>query len=92
MPNHVHVLLTPYRDLWQVTKWIKGASARRANLILNRSGSPFWQAESFDHWARSSVEFEHILKYIAMNPVRAGLVPEPSQWRFSSWANPTFSP
>src|SRR5579871_2584579 len=88
MPNHVHVLLTPHVDLWQVTKWIKGASARRANQILHRSRSPFWQAESFDHWARSGMEFEHILNYMEMNPVRAGLVSEPSQWRFSSWANP----
>jgi len=89
MPNHVHALLTPQRDLWQVTKWIKGASARRANQMLGRSGAPFWQDESFDHWVRTSSEFEHILNYIAMNPVRAGLVSEPSQWPFSSWTNPT---
>ena len=54
---------------------------------------PFWRAvlagQSFDHWVRTSSEFEHILNYIAMNPVRAGLVSEPSQWPFSSWTNPT---
>jgi len=88
MPNHVHALLTPHVDLWQVTKWIKGASVRRANQILHRSSAPFWQAESFDHWARSGMEFEHFLNYMEINPVRAGLVSEPSQWRFSSWANP----
>jgi putative transposase len=56
MPNHVHVVLTPKRTLWEVTKWMKGASARRANLILNRTGTPFWQDESFDHWVRSQAE------------------------------------
>ena len=51
MPNHVHVLITPHRPLYEVTKWIKGVSARRANQLLGRTGRPFWQDESFDHWA-----------------------------------------
>jgi len=29
-------------------------SARRANELLERSGLPFWQRESYDHWVRSS--------------------------------------
>ncbi len=74
MPNHVHVLLTPHRVLWEVTKWIKGASARRANQILNSTGTPFWQDESYDHWVRSQAEFARILNYIGRNPVLAGLV------------------
>lgn len=84
MPNHVHVLLTPYRPLREVTKWIKGASARRVNQILNRTGKPFWQDESFDHWVRSRTEFSRIKRYIAFNPVRAGLVEELGAWPYST--------
>jgi putative transposase len=84
MPNHVHLLITPRRPLSEVTKWIKGASARSANQILNRTGRPFWQDESFDHWVRSQAEFAKIERYIVNNPVRAGLVAEPHQWRYST--------
>src|ERR1700733_1921286 len=84
MPNHVHMLITPYRSLRQVTNWIKGVSAREANQALNPTGQRFWQDESFDHWARSVQEFEKIERYIHENPVRAGLVREAVDWRFSS--------
>jgi len=84
MPNHVHLLLSPSRPLCEVTKWIKGASARRANLLLGRTGQAFWQDESFDHWARNRAEFEKIRHYIEHNPVSAGLVAEPAQWPYSS--------
>ncbi len=84
MPNHVHMLFTPHRSLREVTNWIKGVSARRANQVLGRTGTPFWQDESFDHWARSREEFEKIERYILENPVRAGLVREPAEWKFST--------
>jgi REP element-mobilizing transposase RayT len=74
MSNHVHVLVRPMQPVAKVTHWIKGVSARNANRILNRTGEAFWQHESFDHWVRSSNEYERILNYIERNPVRAGLV------------------
>lgn len=83
MPNHVHVLITPLKPLSAVTKWIKGASARRTNLLLARTGEPFWQDESFDHWARNWQQFEKIRKYIWNNPVKAGLVTHPAEWPYS---------
>ena len=49
MPNHVHVLWQPHRTLAQITRWVKGSTARQANLILGRTGQPFWQDESYDH-------------------------------------------
>ena len=49
MPNHVHMLLKPRGDLMPVLQRIKGASAYKANLLLQRKGR-FWLAESFDHW------------------------------------------
>jgi hypothetical protein len=41
MPNHVHLLITPSKHLSAVMKWIKGVSARRANLLLTRTGGHF---------------------------------------------------
>lgn len=89
MPNHVHILIHPHVSLARTTKGIKGASVRKANEILCRSGKPFWQDESFDHWIRTQGEYERIHAYIERNPVEAGLVKEPQEWPWSS-ANMAF--
>jgi putative transposase len=89
MPNHVHLLVTPKIELPKVTKSLKGITAKRANALLSLSGSPFWQDESYDHLVRNDREFEKIRRYIEENPVRAGLVSEASEYRWSSAAEPT---
>jgi len=88
MANHVHVLLAPLAPLGQITQQIKGATARQANLILERTGAPFWQDESFDHWVRNPGEFQKIRAYIERNPVVAGLVARPEDWPWSSASRP----
>ncbi|HLK04212.1 MAG TPA: transposase [Candidatus Acidoferrum sp.] len=84
MPNHVHVLFEPQCTLGQITQAIKGRSARKANLLLGRTGKYFWQDESFDHWIRDEAEFAKVKKYIERNPVVAGLVAKEADWRWSS--------
>jgi REP element-mobilizing transposase RayT len=84
MPNHVHVLVTPAVPLPRLTKSIKGISAKRANAMLGLTGRPFWQEESYDHVVRGEREFQKIKRYIEENPVRAGLVREPGEYRWSS--------
>jgi putative transposase len=84
MPNHVHLLIEPSAPLRRITNGIKGASARYANRILKRTGKPFWQDESFDHWIRNEGQFEKVRAYVERNPVKAGLVTEANLWRWSS--------
>jgi REP element-mobilizing transposase RayT len=83
MPNHVHVLL-PLVDPSKLLHSVKGFSAREANKLLGRSGEPFWQRESYDHWVRSEMESERIRRYIEENPVRAGLVARAEDYPWSS--------
>jgi putative transposase len=80
MPNHIHILLTPKLELRRIMNGLKGATARDANRILNRTGKPFWQDESYDHCVRSDGEFGKICRYIENNPVSAGLVRRPEDW------------
>jgi putative transposase len=89
MPNHVHVLILPRVALAKITHWIKGRTAREANLLLGRMGEPFWQHESYDHWVRNEREFCRIVKYIEKNPVSAGLAATCEDWPWSSagWAS-----
>jgi len=88
MPNHVHLLATPAVALPKLTKSLKGITAKRANAMLALTGGPFWQEESYDHLVRHDMEFERIRNYIEANPVRAGLVREVREYRWSSagWA------
>ena len=76
MPNHVHLLIQPKAPLPKITRTIKTFTARQANRILGRSGTRFWQEESYDHWVRSGDEFRRIINYIERNPVAASLVKE----------------
>ena len=88
MANHVHVFLIPkaVASIEQITKYVKGSTARQANLLLGRTGQKFWQDESFDHWCRNKDEFFRVVKYIENNPVKAGLVKSPEDWPWSSAA------
>ena len=67
----------------------KGSTAREANRVLGRTGERFWQAESYDHWVRDDHELERIVAYIENNPVKAGLVARPEEYRWSSAAERT---
>ena len=82
MPNHVHLLLTAHLNVSEVLRSLKGSTARQANLLLHRSGQPFWQDESYDHLVRNVDEFRRIQRYIENNPVAAGLVAAPEAYRW----------
>ncbi|MFI5252801.1 MAG: transposase [Bacteroidota bacterium] len=68
--------------LAKILQKIKGAMAHEANIILNRKGQ-FWQHESFDHVVRNGTELENIISYVLYNPVKAGLVKTPEEWKWS---------
>src|SRR6266436_4058583 len=63
---------------------MKGFTARQTNLILNRTGEPFWQAESYYHWVRNEPEYFRIAAYIENNPVKARLVERAEDFSWSS--------
>jgi len=74
MPNHVHLLVGGMsRDamLSQVESW-KRWTSRHINNALSRNGR-FWQDESFDHLVRNEAAFMKFRRYIAENPIKAGL-------------------
>jgi REP element-mobilizing transposase RayT len=83
LPNHVHAIFQPRAPLPRIMRWLKGRTGRRANHMLGRAGSPFWQDESFDHWIRTREELRELIRYVEFNPVTAGLVEQPD-WPWSS--------
>ena len=91
MAHHVHVLLWPLVDPSRLLKSLKGYTARAANRLLGRTGEPFWQRESYDHWVRDEAERNRIAAYIENNPVKAGLVARAKDypWRRQEWRRGT---
>jgi len=94
MPNHVHLLIhvtqnnIPGRPLFRILQSLKRYTAREANNILARSG-PFWQNESYDHVVRNEEELSQLFWYVVFNPVKAGLVGDWKEWRWT-YADPEF--
>jgi putative transposase len=89
MPNHVHVVLKPHRNLPEILRWLKTATAVRANAIVGRTGQPFWQREYFDRRIRTSKELASVIAYVETNPVKAGFVVCAEDWPWSSVSKPT---
>jgi len=75
MPNHVHLLLEPLagNSLSDLLKGMKGASSRKINQLLNTTGNRFWMDESYDHIVRSEAQYQHFIRYIMENPIKANL-------------------
>lgn len=86
MPDHVHVLLQPLESspgVWRNLSGImKGASARRINILTGESGS-VWRPESFDRIIRDQEEYLEKWNYMLNNPVKAGLVERPEDYEFT---------
>lgn len=97
MPNHVHMVftverfaesLTDERDsvspyvVTDIIGSLKKHTALESNKILHRKGQ-FWQHESYDHLIRNEKELRRTIWYVLNNPVKAGLVGEWTEWRWS---------
>src|SRR5439155_1326038 len=88
MPDHVHMLFLPLRDeegwpypLVDILQCLKSVTAHRINRLLHTSG-PVWEEESFDHVLRSDESLMEKCEYIRQNPVKAGLVQNPEDYRW----------
>lgn len=84
MPNHVHLVLVPSDtdSLWRTL----GDTHRRYTGFVNarrRATGHLWQGR-FGSVAMDEAHFVTALRYIALNPVRASLVPKAEDWRWSS--------
>ena len=84
MPNHVHVLVTPWaaHTLSSILHSWKSFTANEGNKWLDRGGEVFWQRESYDHLVRDEEDYWRIWDYIRMNPVKAGLCKQPQEWPY----------
>jgi REP element-mobilizing transposase RayT len=81
MPNHVHVVLRLFlgTTLARTLHSWKSLTAKEANRLLGRDGE-FWQREYYDHLVRDEAELAAYVRYVAENPMKAGLREWPWVW------------
>ena len=85
MSNHYHLLMqTPLGNLSQIMRHINGAYTTYFNAKRQRSGHLFqgrYRATlvDIDEYAKE------LSRYIHLNPIRAGIVDKPEQYRWSSY-------
>jgi putative transposase len=83
MPDHVHLVLLGRRDDSDLRAFIHSWNTQTGYAWRQRHGTKLWQGGYFEHILRSDVSIYLAAQYVAMNPVRAGLVEEPTQYEFS---------
>jgi putative transposase len=85
MGNHYHLLLeTPLANLSQILHHINGAYTTYFNARMKRSGHLF-QGRCKAILVEKDSQCQELSRYIHLNPVRAGLVERPSEYRWSSY-------
>ncbi len=86
LPDHWHCICAP---VYPVTislamKSVKQSSMSAVNQRRGADGE-LWQPRFFDRALRTVKEYNEKVEYIHLNPVRAGLVSRPEDWRWSSY-------
>jgi len=81
MPTHVHMLVgEPEKKLLSVAMQIL-----KQRFSKTRPEEHVWEPRYYDFNVRSEDKRVEKMVYMHRNPVRAGLVAEPEQWRWSSY-------
>lgn len=85
MDNHVHLLMTPEQDgaLSKVMQGVGRSYVRRFNQRHGRSGT-LWEGRYRSTVIDSERYLLVCMAYIDLNPVRAGMVPVPEAYAWSS--------
>lgn len=88
MGTHPHVVTTSTKDqaefskFWKVVNhqfafWFNRRAGRRGQVVMERLRSPRIQPDGRHQLT--------VMRYVDMNPVRAGLVRSPKDWKWSSY-------
>jgi len=87
MPNHVHIIIVP-SDEDGLRRTFADAHRRYTGYVnarLRITGH-LWQGR-FGSVVMDEEHLAHAVRYVSMNPVRAGLVARAEDWRWSSVSN-----
>ena len=90
MPDHVHLLLEGASDDADLREAVRSFKQRTGYDWKQRMGTQLWQPGFHDRVMRESDETRRVVRYILHNPVRAGLVKDAREYRWSGSSRYTF--
>lgn len=82
MPDHVHLLIEGQADCSDCRRFISKAKQLSGFHYLKMFGQRLWQLYGFERTLRDDEDSLSVARYIAENPVRAGLTLSPSEYPF----------
>jgi putative transposase len=87
MPNHIHLLVTApsVTDLSRLMQAVNISYVRHFNKRYGRTGT-LWESRYRSAVILSERYLMACYRYIDLNPVRGGLVADPIEWPWSSYA------
>ncbi len=87
MTNHVHLIIEPGEEVDAVSRLMTRLAGRQTayvNKLEGRSGS-LWEGRFKASPIQRDAYLLACCRYIELNPVRAGMVSDPKQYRWSSY-------
>lgn len=85
MSNHFHLVIeTPEKTLSRGMQWLNGQYALRFNKRHKRVGHLF-QGRFHGRLVQKESHLLELTRYVVLNPVRAGMVARPEEYRWSSY-------
>jgi putative transposase len=85
MSNHFHLVIeTPEKTLSRGMQWLNGQYARKFNKRHKRVGHLF-QGRFHGELVQKESHLLELTRYVVLNPVRAGMVARPEEYRWSSY-------
>jgi REP element-mobilizing transposase RayT len=86
MPNHYHLIVFTRTDNFgkDVMMPMMISYSKAVNNDMHRIG-PLFQDSFKAKRIETTEQLVHLSRYIHLNPVKAGLVPKPEMWKYSSY-------
>ena len=86
LPNHTHLLVTSQLgNVSRAMHWLGTCTAQSFNQRYERAGH-LYQGRFGSRLVEDDDYFLELVRYLPLNPVRAGLCDSPAEWQWSSYA------
>ena len=82
MPDHVHLIASGCDESSDVKAFIKLSKQYSGYYFFKQRGERLWQRYGYERVVRDEAELALAIGYVVANPVRAGLVTHPAEYRY----------
>ena len=74
MSDHVHLLVEGSNDAADLRRFVRAAKQSTGYEFTRRTGHRLWQENYFDRTLRREDAVASVVRYLLINPIRAGIV------------------